>query len=256
VVVSPHLDDAVLSVGATIARRVAAGHAVTIVTVCSAVDDQGRRDDDRRAAAIVGADTVHLDIDDAPRRGHQVSWAGLCEVEDDHTVVEHMARRLSAVVASADEVWAPLGCGGHVDHRATLQALLRTRADISLYEERPYARQQGRVAAAWCRLNAVVDDHDHIGPLQDDPDEWDDVVPFLTRVKASPVAAIPAPWSLRFAGRRWRRLACIVGPDERKLRQRALEAYQGEWAQFADPHLAKGWPITDRAEYLWSRCDP
>jgi hypothetical protein len=245
--------------GATIARRVAAGHAVTIVTVCSAVDDQDRRHDDRRAAAIVGADTVHLEIDDAPRRGYHLSWAGLCEVDDDHAVVEQMARRLSAVVASADEVWAPLGCGGHVDHRATLQALLMVRADISLYEERPYARQQGRVAAAWKRLNAVVDDQDHIGdlgPLRGDTDEWDDVVPFLTRVTASPVAPIPAPWSLRFAGRRWRRLACVVGHDERKLRQRALEAYQGEWAQLADPDLAKGWPITDRAEYLWSRCEP
>jgi len=268
VVVSPHLDDAILSVGAAIAARVAAGQRVTIATVCSVVDDDHRPDHDRAAAAIVGADTIHLGIDDAPRRGYQVSWAGLCEVDDDTAIVDDIARRLAPVVAGDVEVWGPLGCGGHVDHRATLQAVLALRPDGSLYEERPYARQRGRVALAWARLGASVDDAHHawppatgigrdlgadVGVGGEGYDECDDLVPFLTLVAAEPVAPIPAPWSLGCAGARWRRLACPVRLGERRLRQQALEAYQGEWPMFSVPEHHRGWPLTDAAEFLWAR---
>jgi hypothetical protein len=254
VVVSPHLDDAILSVGATIAGRVAAGQHVTIATVCSVVDDERRRAHDRAAAAIVGATTIHLGIDDAPRRGFRLSWAGLCEVDDDDGIVDDMARCLAPVLAGDTEVWGPLGCGGHVDHRATLSALLGLQPDLTLYEERPYARQLGRVAAAWSRLGAVVDDADHAdhagGDGADGYDEYDPVVPFLTRVGAGPVAPIAAPWSLSFAGCPWKRVACPVGPSGRQLRLRALQAYESEWRMLAGPHDL-GWPLADAAEFLW-----
>jgi LmbE family N-acetylglucosaminyl deacetylase len=83
-IVSPHLDDAVLSLGATIARAVRGGSSVSVVTVFAGdeastepADDwtrrcgfatvgeayRTRREEDRRAMAQLGAMAEHLPLD-------------------------------------------------------------------------------------------------------------------------------------------------------------------------------------------------
>jgi LmbE family N-acetylglucosaminyl deacetylase len=149
VVLSPHLDDAALSVGATIAASAAAGADVHVITVfandpaaagpASAWDAAcgfgtageaaaARRIEDADACAILGADAHWLPFADrdhvAPADGDRV-WAAVAEL-----------------AAGADVVLAPGWPLHHADHAwlaravATRPALAPRRA---LYVEQPYS---------------------------------------------------------------------------------------------------------------------
>ena len=138
VVLSPHLDDAVLS----------CWHALddaTVVTVFAGVPDEGtagwwdsltgshdsaarvrerhREDDD--ALALAGASSVRLDLLDEQYRVNGAS-PGVASALADH-------------VREADEVYAPLGLFLGDDHRLVRQAALGLRDDIVLYADQPHA---------------------------------------------------------------------------------------------------------------------
>src|SRR5690348_1863487 len=74
VYLSPHLDDAVLSCGGTIAAQAAAGEEIVVLTLFNAAsgDARGRwaerAEEDRRAAARLGFRAVHGGLPDAPFR--------------------------------------------------------------------------------------------------------------------------------------------------------------------------------------------
>lgn len=149
-VVSPHFDDAVLSLGATILRLQARSDRVTLVTCFGGTPDAGvpaswwdmrsgfvlaaeavawRRDEDRRACAVLGCDVLHLDVPDGPYRTGD--WEARL-VED-----------LTPVIAAAAAVYVPAGIADNPDHelarRAALRASLDATADVLLYAELPYA---------------------------------------------------------------------------------------------------------------------
>ena len=71
---SPHLDDAVLSCGGRILHHVARGERVVVLTVFSHADPDdaagwgARREEDRTAAARLGAETEWMGLPDAPFR--------------------------------------------------------------------------------------------------------------------------------------------------------------------------------------------
>lgn len=168
--VSPHFDDAVLSVGATIA---AARTQVVVCTVfaglpqpplsaparefhaeCGLGDDAVavRRAEDRAALALLGARAVHWDFLDAIYRRRGDGW--LIEQLGSHldaaTVFEpeltdEIAAALRALVRSLrpSAVWTCAAIGDHVDHRAVLAASRAAGAaeDVALHlwEDLPYA---------------------------------------------------------------------------------------------------------------------
>ena len=69
VVVSPHLDDAVLSCGGILALAARRRERSVVVTVFTeGADHERRRAEDREALAIVGAEPLHLRLLDAPDR--------------------------------------------------------------------------------------------------------------------------------------------------------------------------------------------
>ncbi len=255
VVLSPHYDDAVCSVGAAIAARSDAGDDVVIVTVCGAAVDASRACDDRRAAGIVGARAMHLGVKDAPLRGHTLSYEALCCCADDDDVAAVMADAIADVVAGADDVWAPLGVGAHVDHRALFQATLVTTTSAAFYEDRPYARAPGAVATRWRALGAERDE----GNAADDDDaqgddDVDHVVYFLDHIGAS---ALPsprrAPALVRYRGLSYRRERLVVSADGRRRRLEAIEAYRSEAnVLVGGSRGGPGWPWTDGCEHLWS----
>lgn len=149
VVLSPHLDDAAFSLGATIAMSARAGARVTIVTVFagdpasakpagewdrltgfrSAGDAaRARREEDRRACDLLGAAPVWLEFEDeqyGPERDAGAVW-GLLE----------------RIVEGAGAVLAPGFPLLHADH-AWLARLVRDSfplpGRIALYVEQPYA---------------------------------------------------------------------------------------------------------------------
>ena len=153
VVVSPHLDDAVLSAAAQLMRPGA-----RLVTVCAgrppstgplgdwdrltvAGDAAGRvRErwlEDAAAAAVLGVtDVVRLDFPD----GQHLTGPRTDAAE----MVEALRTRLVAAV----EIWAPAGIGCHPDHLATRAAVLAAATagpgvPVHFYADVPYSVRYG-----------------------------------------------------------------------------------------------------------------
>jgi LmbE family N-acetylglucosaminyl deacetylase len=154
VVVSPHLDDAVLSLGSTVAHAVQAGAKVEILTVFSdspasqaeagpwdsqcgfATEGEAaaaRREEDRRACAVLGAEPRWLDFGDEcyERRGSD---------DDIYSAV-------TSVVEGADAVFIPGFPLVHADHARLSLLLLRRGLNcprVALYGEQPYMFTEGK----------------------------------------------------------------------------------------------------------------
>jgi LmbE family N-acetylglucosaminyl deacetylase len=197
VVFSPHLDDAVLSLGALIAARVRAGEPVEVWTAFTRAPSPGtvsrglrrfadydaRIAEDDRALDLLGAGRRRLDLPERvwrtpPARGLRAAFrtpadrAGFQQLERlDELAGEALARPGVLVLA-------PLGVGHHVDHVevavAVLTAALRLDATdrVGFYEDfyalgnaarrrHPVTRQDG--GPAWRR---VVEAPGWAGPLE------------------------------------------------------------------------------------------
>ncbi|MBC7236315.1 MAG: PIG-L family deacetylase [Chloroflexi bacterium] len=170
---SPHLDDAVLSCGGTIHYQVCAGQRVLVVTFFTASpadpaftphsrelfarwnrgDDPVaiRRQEDRRALSLLGAEALHLDFLDAvyrtdaqgsalyPEKGD--IFAPLHPQEEGWSSVLLAAFLRRAPVSQEVEISAPLGAGRHVDHlliREVALKLLQAGYRVRFYEDYPY----------------------------------------------------------------------------------------------------------------------
>ncbi len=167
VVISPHLDDAVLSLGATVAGAVRDGAEVRVLTVfagdpeadtvASAHDRacgfatageaaRRRRIEDRDALGVLGATPVWLPFPDSDERS-----AG-----DNRAIAEAVARE----TAAADTVLVPGYPLTHEVHRRLTGLLLGgcalTGVRAALYIEQPYATWHGlsrssRSVSSWRR---------------------------------------------------------------------------------------------------------
>lgn len=172
---SPHLDDAALSCGGSIARFIASGDAVLVVNICSGSPpaDQGfspfaqqmhagwglppatvvqqRLHEDIEALETLGADSYQLDLLDAiyRRPADYVDDATLFgSVAPDDTLAEVILAHLEPLVARFPGaiIYAPLGVGHHVDHQATYQAAMKLAQQgytVACYEDLPYAAVPG-----------------------------------------------------------------------------------------------------------------
>jgi LmbE family N-acetylglucosaminyl deacetylase len=169
VYIAPHLDDAALSCGGRIALQSDAGAAVLVVTICAGIpaSDAGlspfaqylhrewalgsepmrrRRDEDRKALAVLGCDGLHLDELDAPYRvaayGERNAVFGTPASDDPlGPAVTRILAQLHAQQPSA-RLYVPLGIGLHVDHQIICDAgmwLHERGADVVWYEDAPYA---------------------------------------------------------------------------------------------------------------------
>lgn len=185
VYIAPHLDDAVLSCGGRIALQIAAGESVLVVTICAGSPRAGaelspfaqylhhawslgddpialRREEDRRALAVLGCDGLHLDLLDAPYRvaayGERDAVFGAVAANDP------LADQLSAILAQLRvqqplaRFYMPLGVGSHVDHQlvcAAGVALQNQGVNVVWYEDAPYAAKRSQAVAE--RLAALSD---------------------------------------------------------------------------------------------------
>jgi LmbE family N-acetylglucosaminyl deacetylase len=157
--VSPHLDDAVFSAGASLARFVDAGHEVTVLTCFTAgvpdptgvalacQTDKGlapevdymalRRDEDFAATAVVGAAPVHLPLREAPHRGYDSAPALFAGVRPDDVVWQDV---LAALRPYDADLWlGPQGLGSHVDHLQVVRAVAALSRPTLWWRDAPYA---------------------------------------------------------------------------------------------------------------------
>ena len=156
---SPHLDDAVFSVGASLAGLVDAGHDVTVVTCFTAgvpdptgfalacQTDKGlapdvdymalRRAEDAAATAVLGASPVHLPLREAPHRGYDSAPALFAGVHPDDVAWQDVLAALGSYDA---DLWlAPQGLGSHVDHLQVVRAVAELDRPTLWWRDAPYA---------------------------------------------------------------------------------------------------------------------
>lgn len=156
--VSPHLDDAAFSVGGTLGRLTDAGHRVTVLTcftrsvpgptgfALACQTDKGlrpdvdylalRREEDRAAMAVLGAEPVHLDLPEAPHRGYPSAPDLFAGVHDGDEVWREVAAALADQTA---DLWlGPQALGGHADHLQVLRALAGLDRPVLWWRDAPY----------------------------------------------------------------------------------------------------------------------
>jgi LmbE family N-acetylglucosaminyl deacetylase len=187
VYLAPHLDDAVLSCGATIHRQTAAGEQVLVITFFAGEPPAGvplssfalvqhgywgnpprpmalRCAEDLAALTLLGAEAQHLDYLDAVyRAGPDGQWLymeedalfGTVHAQDPLApergmlLADHLVELIPADTHTA--VYAPLGAGRHVDHQVVHVAarLLGDKGyQVGCYEDYPYSEWPGAVDAA------------------------------------------------------------------------------------------------------------
>jgi LmbE family N-acetylglucosaminyl deacetylase len=173
-VLSPHLDDGVLSIGGIIAKAASHGADVIVATPFSeggierdlspfALDLQAswnlgaepyerRRQEDLAAVHNLGARAVYGQLLDSPSRN---DLRGASHYPDRHAIFSAPADRDEARQTLADLfrdwiddfqpdlILCPLGVGRHVDHILVTQAFhdvaTRGNLEVGLYEDMPYA---------------------------------------------------------------------------------------------------------------------
>jgi LmbE family N-acetylglucosaminyl deacetylase len=173
---SPHLDDVALSCGGQIAAATRDGASAEIVTIFAG-DEPGageapasplvtkiyelwklapgevmstRRAEDFAAGRALGAGIAHWELQEAIHRRDPARGDALYPSLDrlfgpiapaEEALVVALAGRLAALPAAAEagRIVAPLGVGGHVDHRIVRAAAERAFGDdLRYYEEFPY----------------------------------------------------------------------------------------------------------------------
>jgi LmbE family N-acetylglucosaminyl deacetylase len=167
---SPHLDDVVLSCGASVWEVTAAGRTALIATFFAGDPPQGalpplaqkahdlwglhedvmhaRREEDVRACRELNADYLHMAMIDCVYRRHPRSRDPLYTAQDDvfgsvHPDELHMRlgelHRLISALPFANHVLAPLGLGNHIDHQLVHIAVRQSSVGaVSYYEDYPY----------------------------------------------------------------------------------------------------------------------
>lgn len=185
VYIAPHLDDAVLSCGGRIALQCAAGQSVLVTTICAGSPGAGtelspfaqylhaawslgddpialRREEDRRALAVLGCDGLHLDLLDAPYRvaayGERDAVFGAVATND--PLADALPAILAQLCAQQPQArfYVPLGVGLHVDHQLVYAAgldLHNQDAELVWYEDAPYAAKRPQSVTE--RLAALSD---------------------------------------------------------------------------------------------------
>jgi LmbE family N-acetylglucosaminyl deacetylase len=148
--VSPHLDDAVFSAGALLARRARAGWRVVVATCFTASVpnptgfalacqlDKGlgpqvdymalRREEDRNACALLGAEAVHLPFPEAPHRGYGSAAALFGPRLASDRMADTLSEALADMIAACEPnlLLGPAAIGDHVDHWIVREALAGT----------------------------------------------------------------------------------------------------------------------------------
>ena len=169
--ISPHLDDAVLSAGGFIYEQTRAGIPVEIWTIVCGFPPPGeltplaqvihfqwgtgtaeetinlRRAEDREAARIVGAKSVHFDVPDCIyRRGPDGEPLYLDIFVQPHEAEAHLPDQIAETIAprlqAHDQVICQLGIGGHVDHILVRQAAERLNRPLWYAADVPYLFKQ------------------------------------------------------------------------------------------------------------------
>ena len=162
---SPHLDDAVFSCGGAMALLADAGWRVVMATAFtqSVPDPTGfalacqldkglspetdymalRRQEDRAAAELLGAEPRWLGLPEAPHRGYSSAAALFAGPLPNDDVWRDLSGLLTCLLQELQPalVLAPQGLGGHVDHLQMMRAVQHAapHTPLAYFRDTPYA---------------------------------------------------------------------------------------------------------------------
>jgi LmbE family N-acetylglucosaminyl deacetylase len=162
-IVSPHLDDAILSCGILMQRRKAAGDDILSLNIFNAgTNAENRRKEDLNAEKKIGAQTFFLDELDAPDRNPlyksdiKLFFGPLEDVPE--TGIAKIEKRVSEFFSAhkIDLAYFPLAAGTHIDHRIAHTVGRRIKnIPVKFYEDRPYILWPGVLQG---RMNQIGSD--------------------------------------------------------------------------------------------------
>lgn len=270
IVVSPHLDDAVLSLPCFLRARALRGERVIVLTVFSEGDEgyAARRAEDLAALALLGVEPLHLGLRDAPfRRGLRRDFRALVlgELPVDDADAALVARTLADRVAAfaPAEILLPLGVGEHIDHRIVHAAHPMLPGPLGFYEDRPYASIEHAVRARLARLGATVDGRAIAPSLAA-------VAEFLAAARVAPHVRAYLPAAEREAclrplaaslaaatstsGLTLRCERVPVSPALRSIAAQAVGAYGSQLADLLGDLEISAWLAAHAAEPIYWRC--
>lgn len=164
VVIEPHIDDAILSVGGALLRR-RAKQKITVVSntyysnyTCYHEKTTQYKDfvtlrrsqEGRLACQLVGATHLHLDQLDKPLRWLEGNGQDLLSRDQLEKLAQCMLETILPLKAS--ELWIPLASGSHSDHHNTRNAAILmlqlyseefSECVVNFYEDQPYVHEFG-----------------------------------------------------------------------------------------------------------------
>ena len=170
--ISPHLDDVALSCGGLVWDLVRAGHSVSVWTLVAGLPSDEdyspfaqqihsawgvagaeafrvRREEDRAACAVMGAQVRHFDWLDAIYRRDSHTGEPIVNNDEqlfsnppEESLVSALTAFLSTALPQQARLVFPIGLGGHVDHQAVVQAGKRIGRAALYYADYPYVLKQ------------------------------------------------------------------------------------------------------------------
>jgi LmbE family N-acetylglucosaminyl deacetylase len=162
-IISPHLDDAILSCGIFIQRRKAAGDVLLALNIFTAGTlSETRKQEDRAAMAVLGVEPAYLDELDAPDRDPRykpLRELFFGELDPNSPYIEKVARRIQDFIDKngVDLAVFPLAAGTHIDHRHAFEAGKCMRnVRVRYYEDRPYIIWPGILQSRMSEIGADV----------------------------------------------------------------------------------------------------
>lgn len=187
-VLSPHYDDAPLSLGQSMVDGALSEHQATVGVVCSKSNWTIWFHPTRRRWPLATAIRWGEELRNARRFGYRIRLGGLEEtvlrtgvvapesfLNPDFDPAESPALdRVTAVLrkwsADHDLVIAPLSVGDHVDHQLVTEAarrLMEDGATVAFYEDRPYAAtcDEEALAAAAAKVDGRLERRPVSGPM-------------------------------------------------------------------------------------------
>ncbi|GAA5529734.1 2'-N-acetylparomamine deacetylase [Herpetosiphon gulosus] len=179
---SPHFDDAALSLGGALAGWQAAGEPCLIVTICSAPPSGElnsfaaylherwgaasdpiaiRRAEDQAAAQRLGADLLFLEQHDAIYRHAAYDSAAAIfgtPIADDLLWTSLTSQLQALAQQYPNATWyAPLAVGNHVDHQITHGVAAKVLANLRWYEDLPYSARNNARDQRLAEVQPILD---------------------------------------------------------------------------------------------------
>ncbi|MEA5418052.1 PIG-L family deacetylase [Spirulina sp. CCNP1310] len=156
-IVSPHIDDAVFSLGA---YMLSSNYSISVINVFSETNFVYesivskadalaiRKDEDKSALTKVGVENIfYMDLPEAPLRGYTLNNLFIKngdEVWLDTCIVESIKQYITTQIHPNGEFFIPAAFGSHVDHLLVRTACQQLNVSKFYYADLPYAADNKR----------------------------------------------------------------------------------------------------------------